>query len=166
MDKLSYISGASRSFFHGRRVVLIFQLPGWGVMVLDHIISSTKLAFCKWYPSTKQWIHLELKPISVLKWGLSVLRGICVIPAYLIMALRSSKRENDMMPVQRLSVLCLIWMHWLLRFCVSEQQSARWENKGLRKFDREGQIDRSRSFSSVLAYHAVMNVCHLSLHLY
>ena len=64
--------------FHGRKVVLIFQLSDWGIMLLDSIRASTQLPLCKWYPSPKQWIYLELKPISVLKWGLSVLCGICV----------------------------------------------------------------------------------------
>lgn len=86
-------------FFHGRMVVLIFQLPDWGIMVLDCIRVSTQLPLRKWYLSPKQWILLELKPISVLKWGLSVLCGICAIPEHLIMVLPPSKRENDTRPV-------------------------------------------------------------------
>lgn len=71
-------------FFHGRMVVLIFQLPDWGIMVLDCIRYSKQLLLSDWYPSLKQWIHLELKPISMLKWGLSDLCGICAIQHQII----------------------------------------------------------------------------------
>lgn len=134
-QNLIYFRSFHKFFFHGRMVVLIFQLPDWGIIVLDHIRVSTQLPLCKWYPSPKQWIHSELKPIPVLKWGLSVLWGMCAVPEHLIMVLPSSKRENDTRPVQRLKVLCLNWMHWLLRLCVGEQW---WEKKGWRKFDWGG----------------------------
>lgn len=102
MDKISYILGVFIHFFHSRMVVLIFQLPDWGIMVQDCIRASPQLPLCKWYPSPKQWIHLQWNPISALKWGLGVLNRICAIPEYLIMVLSSSKREIDTRPVQQL----------------------------------------------------------------
>lgn len=56
-------------FFHDRIVVLIFKLLDWGITILNCIRALTQLPLCEWYWSSKQWIHLNLKPFPVLKWG-------------------------------------------------------------------------------------------------